>query len=145
MNDLVTLTGAALAVAALFWWITRSREDRMTAIVTRLAATGILSSRAQLIDGVNHIPVALSLDASRIKYANADLDASIDVRQIDEVEYASDLVTGGIADGAVLRLRSHGRAFEFVLDLPTAERWCHRLPPHRMDEAGRVDRLASAR
>lgn len=61
-----------------------------------------------------------------------------DVGQIDEVEYGSDLVSGAIADSAILRLRAHGRAFEFVLDTMAAERWCHILPPHRMDETGSV-------
>ena len=45
---------------------------------------------------------------------------------------------GVIADCAILRLRAHGRAFEFVLDTMAAERWCHILPPHRMDETGSV-------
>lgn len=54
------------------------------------------------------------------------------------MEYGSDLVAGGIADGAVLRLRSHGRAIEFVLDVAAAEQWSRRLPPHRLDEAGAV-------
>jgi hypothetical protein len=38
----------------------------------------------------------------------------------------------------VLRLRSHGRAFEFVLDNAAAQSWCQRLPPHRMNEGGSV-------
>lgn len=62
----------------------------------------------------------------------------LDIDQIDEVEYGSDLLTGGIASGAVLRLRAHGRAIEFVLDLATANKWSELLPPHRMDQIGHV-------
>jgi hypothetical protein len=98
----------------------------------------LIVSHAQLIDGRNHIPVALTLEPQQISYGNRDLDGSIDIGQIDEVEYGSDLVTGGIADGAVLRLRSHGRAIEFVLGMVDAEEWSHRLPPHRSNEAGHV-------
>ena len=42
-----------------------------------------------------------------------------------------------IAGGAMLRLRSHGRVFAFVLDMAAAERWSRRLPPH----AGQAVRL----
>lgn len=139
MNYVLTFVAGAVAVAALLWWYRRLRaDDAMAAIVSRRASSSMLSSKAQLIDGANHIPVALSLDATRITYENGDLDASIDVKLIDEVEYGSDLVTGGIADGAVLRLRAHGRAIEFVLESAAVERWSHRLPPHRMNESGEV-------
>ena len=139
MTYFLAFSSAVVAVVALTWWYTRLRaDDRMAAILTRRGLVTMLASRAQLIDGANHIPVALSLDQTRVSYENADLDASIDVQQIDEVEYGSDLVTGGIAHGAVLRLRSHGRAFEFVLDNAAAQRWSEHLPPHRMNEGGSV-------
>jgi hypothetical protein len=48
------------------------------------------------------------------------------------------LITGGIADGAVLRLRFHGRAFEFVIDNAGAGQWSRHLLPHRMNELGIV-------
>jgi len=38
----------------------------------------------------------------------------------------------------VLRLRAHGRAIEFILDMATARRWSELLPPHRLNEAGHV-------
>ena len=138
-------SAALIAVALLIQWYLRLRAgDRITAFMTRRAGTSLLSSRAQLIDGANHIAVALSLDAEHVTYENSDFDASIDVRQIDEVEYGSDLVTGGIADGAILRLRSHGRAIEFVLDVAAADRWSHHLPPHRVNEGGTVHVAAPA-
>ena len=139
MNGFVILTGTLTVVAGLLLWYSRLRTgDRMNAIMARISTTSMVVSRAQLVGGVNHIPVALSLDEQRVRYENSDFDASIDVGQIDEVEYGSDLVSGAIADCAVLRLRAHGRAFEFVLDTMAAERWCHILPPHRMDETGSV-------
>lgn len=139
MNNALILPIAAAALIGLVWWYRRSREnDRFAEVMALRAKTATLCSRAHLIDGANHIPVALSLESQQISYQNSDLDATLDIAQIDEVEYGSDLVTGGIADGAVLRLRAHGRAIEFVLDVTAAEQWSHKLPPHRMNEPGIV-------
>jgi len=127
------------AIAALVWWYRRSRvNDSFESILLRHRPTAKVSSRAELVDGRNHIPVALTLEQLAIYYENPDLDAMLDIDQIDEVEYGSDLLTGGIASGAVLRLRAHGRAIEFVLDMATASKWSKLLPPHRMDQIGHV-------
>lgn len=128
-----------LVLAVLAWWYRRSRvHDTFESILARHRPTAKVSSRAELVDGRNHIPVALTLEQQQIFYENHDFDAMLDIDQIDEVEYGSDLLTGGIATGAVLRLRAHGRAIEFVLDMATARRWSELLPPHRMDELGTV-------
>lgn len=95
-------------------------------------------SHALLIDGRDYIPVALTLARQQIVYSNDHLEQSIAVLQIDELEYISDLVTGAIADGAVLRLWWHGRAVEFVLDMASAVRWSALLPPHQMIRRGSV-------
>lgn len=139
MNNTLMFVLAAASVAGLVWWYRRLRSnDEMTEIMSHDDASTMVSSRAQLINGGHQIPVALTLDAARISYRNGQMDASIDIQQIDEVEYGSDLMTGGIANGAVLRVRAHGRAIEFVLDNASAERWSQHLPPHRMDESGVV-------
>lgn len=139
MAQLAAFAAVLVTLTLLVRWYLRLRAgDRTSAILARKGATSMLSSPARLVDSGREVPVVLSLDMSRLSYENGDMDASIDVRQIDEVEYGSDLVTGGIAHGAVLRLRSHGRAFEFILEADTAERWSRRLPPHRLDEAGSV-------
>jgi hypothetical protein len=130
---------ALVAVAALIWWYRRQRnDDALNGFMSKHRDTARICSRAELVDGRNHIPVALTLEPEQIYYENSDLDASLDIDHIDEVEYASDLLTGGISNGAVLRLRAHGRAIEFVLDMPSAEKWARLLPPHRMNEAGAV-------
>ena len=131
MLDTALAALAITAVIALAWSIHRRRDEARFAAATR-RPDAVLVSHAQLIDGHNHIPVALTLGRQQIIYGNAGLEGFIDIVQIDEVEYGSDLVTGGIADGAVLRLRAHGRAIEFVLDMASAGRWSALLPPHRM-------------
>jgi hypothetical protein len=139
MFNALAIVAAAAAIFALYWWYRRLRQDdQLGDIMSHGDKSSLMSSRAQFVVGGSQIPVALTLDPPRIRYQNADVDASIDIKQIDEVEYGSDLLTGGIAGGAVLRLRSHGVAFEFVLDVAAAERWCHRLPPHRINEPGIV-------
>ena len=139
MSSFPILALAAAALIALAWWYRRSRaNDSFDGIIARRKKTAMISSRAELVDGRNHIPVALTLDQGSIYYENADLDASLEVDRLDEVEYASDLLTGTISGGKVLRLRGHGRAVEFILDLASAEKWSQHLPPHRIDEAGRV-------
>jgi hypothetical protein len=138
-SDYLLLILGVAALAVLVWWYRRSRvNDAFEVILSRHRQTAKVSSRAELVDGRNHIPVALTLEQLSIYYENSDLDAMLDIDQIDEVEYGSDLLTGGIATGAVLRLRAHGRAIEFVLDMATARRWSELLPPHRMDQIGTV-------
>ena len=131
MIDALIVAGAAVAIAVLLRWSTRLRAgERTPAGAARTLSGSALVSPATLIDGAHDIPVALSLNAGRVRYECADLGASIDVRDIDEVKYGSDLMTAGIAGTAILRLRCHGRAFAFVLDIAAAERWSRRLPPH---------------
>lgn len=130
---------AIVAVAALVWWYRRSRlNDSFDGIILRHRPTAKISTRAELVDGRNHIPVALTLEQGQIFYENEDLNATLDIDQLDEVEYATDLLTGAIKNGAVLRLRAHGRAIEFVLDRTSAEKWSELLPPHRINESGHV-------
>lgn len=143
MNNVWLLPAGAAALAALVWWFRRERENDQFAAISLQHREATISSRAHLVDGANHIPVALTLERQQISYQNADLDAILDIAQLDEVEYGSDLLTGGIATGAVLRLRSHGRAIEFVLDSASAEKWSKVLPPHRMNEAGVVQAMGS--
>lgn len=139
MDNLVILPIAVVVIAGLVFWFRRSQEqNRFEAVMKRAAAKAGMCSRAELIDGANHIPVALSLDANQINYESADLDGSIDIGRIDEVEYESGLVSGGHLAGSVLRLRSHGRMFEFVLDPAAATLWSQHLPAHKMNEAGTV-------
>lgn len=139
MLTLFTLGGL---VAVAFLGITLQRllqNDRFAAMAAKRRASAKVSSRADLVDGRQHIPVSLTLDSAAVIYENDDLEAKLPIEQIDEVEYDNELATGGhIESGRVLRLRSHGQAFEFALDDFAAREWAAHLPAHRMDEPGRV-------
>jgi len=68
-----------------------------------------------------------------LHYENPDLQATVELRHIDEVEYDDETATGHSVAGKALRIRSHGHAFEFVLDHATAKQWEQLLPPRQFD------------
>ena len=122
----------ALAILALAWGfrIAHLREG-FARLIRRRKMTARISSMAELIDGGNHIPVALTLGRSQIFYESAALHARLEIGRIDEVEYDSEQGTGK----NILRLRAHGQSLQFVLDLAAAREWAALLPPHRFGEA----------
>ncbi len=128
----VTIVGL-VALAALIWLYLRMRsKDLIDEMMAKRRASARLVSRADFVEGLERIPVALALTTDMICYENPDLDASLDLKHIEEVEYDDETVTGQSVDGKALRLRSHGHTFEFVLDPNTARQWESTLPPRRM-------------
>ena len=131
----LTLIGV-VAVAVLTWFLMRMlRGDQLSAIMNKRKATSRLVTRADYVEGLERMPVALALSSDTFYYENADLEASFELARIDEVEYDNDLSTGRHpnADERVMRLRSHGTTFEFVLPRAEAALWEAALPARRMD------------
>ena len=131
---LTTVTIVGLVVlAALVWVYLRMRsKDQIDERMAKRRGSARLVSRANFVEGLERIPVALSLTTEAIVYQNSDLDAILDLGHIDEVEYDDETATGQSVDGKALRLRSHGHTFEFVLDAGTARQWETTLPPKRL-------------
>ena len=128
----------AVLVAVLF---RARRQDQISGMLEKRKGSAIAASRAEFSAGRDRMPVALSLTPETLHYENPDLEASIDVARIDEVEYDDELVTGhSVPEGSrVMRLRSHGTALEFVLGATDVGKWQQALPPRRMDDrAARV-------
>lgn len=127
---------AVVAVAVLGWSLYRRfGTDRIAAFNERRRAGSKIVSRGEFVDGNRHLDVALALTQSTLFYENSDMEASIDLQWIREVEYATELATGlAIADGKVLRLRSQSQTFEFVLPREQVTRWHMLLPPRRVSE-----------
>lgn len=126
-----------VAVIMLFWFYRRNiSEDHMKEVMEKRQKSAKLVSRADHVEGMQHIPVAIALSESVFYYENPDLEAQIELSRVDEVEYSNELSTGTDVPehSKVLRLRSHGQAFEFILDAPSASKWATQLPSHRMDE-----------
>jgi hypothetical protein len=104
--------------------------DRMDGLVNKRRATSRLVSSGEFVDGNRHLKVALALTNSELHYENADMNLSLDLRSVHEIEYDTRLVTGHDVDGGtVLRLRSASQVFEFVVPPEAAPRWNAMLPP----------------
>jgi hypothetical protein len=126
-------TGAAVVVLFLCWNLYhRFGADRIAAFSEKRRGTSRIVSRGEFFDGNRHIEVALALTKDTFYYENADMEASLDLQWIQEIEYDTRLATGAaIADGKVLRLRCHSQTFEFLLPEDMVARWQTMLPPLR--------------
>jgi len=138
---IITLTGVVIVAALAVLLMRKHADARLDEIITRRRGETMVASRADYVEGREHIPVVVSLSDSAFYYENYDLQAKLDIARIDEVEYDSELATGkdvAAAKGKVLRIRSRGHAFEFILDPKTAENMASHFPHHRMGEPGQV-------
>ena len=137
MPELATVTLAGLIVLAVLVvvFLKVRRKDLVSAFMEKRRASSKLVSRAEYVEGVEKIPVALSLTQTTLYYENPDLEASFDLDRVDEVEYSQDLSTGRSHDAQheVLRLRSHGTTFEFLLEKAECAKWMAALPPRTID------------
>ncbi|MGA8810000.1 MAG: hypothetical protein WB973_19185 [Thermoanaerobaculia bacterium] len=140
MTQLETITVIGVVVLAiLIWFYFRQRsKDHVEEVLAKHKAASRVCSRACLLEGMEQIPVALALTTDSINYENRDLQASIDLSVIEEVEYDDETATGHTVPGKVLRLRAHNHVFEFTLDLPSAKQWESALPARRIDRAKAV-------
>jgi hypothetical protein len=140
MPQLETITVIGVVVLAiLIWFYFRLRsKDHVEEVLAKYKASARVCSRACLLEGMEQIPVALALTADAINYENRDLQASIDLSVIEEVEYDDETATGHTIAGKVLRLRAHNHVFEFTLDLAAAKQWEAALPARRIDRAKAV-------
>jgi hypothetical protein len=140
MTQLETMTVVGVVVLAILIWVyfrLRSK-DHVEQLLAKYKTSARVCSRACLLEGMEQIPVALAMTAESINYENRDLQASIDLSVIEEVEYDDETATGHTVAGKVLRLRAHNHLFEFTLDLPSAKQWETALPARRVDRAKAV-------
>jgi hypothetical protein len=136
--EIMTIVGVVV-LAILIWFYFRLRsKDHVDEVLARHKASARVCSRACLVEGMEQIPVALALTADAIYYENRDLQASIDLSVIEEVEYDDETATGHTIAGKVLRLRAHNHVFEFTLDVASAKQWEAALPARRVESAKAV-------
>lgn len=130
----------AIAAIALIAFLVRSlSHDKIEAILKKRRSGAVLATAAEFVEGPTHLEVALILDSKKLHYESGDIQAFLELSNVDEVEYDDDLMTGGRkVEGEVLRLRSHGHTFEFVVAKADAPRWKEKLPRHRADDPGTV-------
>lgn len=136
--EIITI-GGVVVLAVLLWIYFRLRSsDRIEEIMAKHRGSASVCSRANLVEGMEMIPVAVALKGDAIYYENADIQASIELPLIEEVEYDDETATGHTLPGNVLRIRAHNHVFEFALDLPTSRQWETALPARRIDHARAV-------
>ena len=124
---------AAVFVIAILGWnlFQRFGTDRIAQLNEQRRDTSKVVSRGEFVDGNRHLDVAISVTQSTFFYENAEMQASIDLEWVREIEYDNALVTGAATHGGrVLRLRTDSQAFEFVIPADAVSRWTTMLPPH---------------
>ncbi len=110
----------------------RFASHRLRQFIDRRRTSSRLVSRGELIDGNRHLPVALALSESALFYESSDLQASLDLEWIGEVEYDDAVVAGKyVGDGSVLTIRCYSQAFEFLIPIAALPQWQAVLPAHR--------------
>jgi hypothetical protein len=124
---------AGVMVAFLGWNLYRRfGSDRIGEFNERRRATSRLVSRGEFVDGNRHLAVALAVTQSTFFYENSDMQASLDLQWVREIEYDTELATGSeVPGGKILRMRSDSQTFEFVLPNDVVPRWHLMLPPRR--------------
>lgn len=132
------LTVAALIAVAILGWnlYRRLGTDRIAQFNDKRRATSRIVSPGEFVDGNRHLPVALAVTQSMFYYENSDMQASLDLQWVREIEYDTQLATGLAVDGGkVLRLRCFSQVFEFVIPNDVVARWHMMMPPRRAIEA----------
>src|ERR1044071_3039326 len=128
------IIGIAAAVVVYLWRNLASRfaSDRIQQCMDHRRASSALAHRRELIDGSRHLPVALALDASTLYYESSDLQASLGLEWIGEVDYDDDVVIGHfVGEGKILRIRCYSQAFRFLIPAAALSQWQAVLPAHR--------------
>lgn len=130
MLGTITVAGIVLAVGLIMLYAWLRKQDRLAEIVEKRRASSRLVSKAEFSSGMERIPVVMALTSEHLYYENSDLQADLELARIEETEYDDELTTGHQAPTGtrVLRVRSHGTAFEFVLPESEIAKWEGALP-----------------
>ncbi|HEX6098291.1 MAG TPA: hypothetical protein VF432_18340 [Thermoanaerobaculia bacterium] len=137
MSALATVIGVLVLAGLVVVYLKLRQKDIIGALLEKRRGNSRLVSRADYVEGAELIPVAMALTNDSLYYENPDLEASFELNRIDEIEYSDELVTGKNHTDAtrVLRLRSHGATFEFLMEKPEAQKWESALPARRLGTA----------
>jgi hypothetical protein len=110
-------------------------DDPLEAVLKRRTGSFKLTGRAKFVEGVDTLPVAIALDDRFFYYENPDMQASIAIDSIDEIEYADELSFGKtVTSGGVMRLRMHGQTFEFIVSRQDGAKWKTCLLPKHLSD-----------
>lgn len=134
MLGTITVVLVVVLAALVVFFIRTRRSDQISALLEKRRAQSKVVSKAEYANGIERMPVALALGDTAVFYENPDLEASLDIDRIEEVEYDNELTTGkNIEEGSrVIRMRAHGTPFEFIVSAADATRWQQALPPRQI-------------
>lgn len=135
---IVWLSLAAIVIIGIVGWMLYGRlaAKRIAQLTEKRRASSRLVSPGTFVDGNRRMDVALAVSDSTFFYENSDMEASLPLDHVREIEYDNELATGSaVAKGKVLRLRSGSQAFEFVLPESSVSQWQTTLPPRRASAA----------
>src|SRR5439155_19812244 len=86
---------SVVAVAFLGWNLYRRfGADQIAELNERRRGTSRIVSRGELVDGNRHLAVALAVTQSTFFYENSDMQGSLDLQWVREIEYDTRLATG---------------------------------------------------
>ena len=136
MVGTVTVVGLVVLVGLIVLFMRTRSRDLIDELMNKRRASSKLVSRADYVEGLERIPVALALTEDTFYYENPDFNAMFELRMLDEIEYDDELATGRQVDHGcrALRIRSHGTTFEFILAPDVCAKWMAALPQHRANE-----------
>ena len=141
----LTVVGVAALVVLVWFYMRTRRQDMLADITARRKQTSKLVTRAQYVEGLENIPVVVSLTEDTFYYENPDLNALFELNRIDEVEYDDEFATGrSVPPGShALRMRCHGATFEFLLADSDVPQWSAALPQRMQGKPAAATRAAS--
>lgn len=143
----ISIAGGAVVLFLCRNLLRRFGTDGIQALIDKRRASSLLVTRGDFVDGDRRIDVAMALTGQTLFYENKDMEASLDLQWVSEVEYDTRVRTGNsVGDGKVLRLRCYSRCFEFVVPSQALPRWQAMLPARAGAAAGegRGARMAGA-
>ena len=124
---------AATVIAILLWHLyRRNTSQNLQKLNDDRRASSRIVSRGEFVDGNRCLEVALALTDKALYYESSEVQASLDIEWIEEVDYDTELATGrNVTGGQVLRLRCHRQVFEFILPNEVVLAWKNVLPATR--------------
>ncbi|HVR38552.1 MAG TPA: hypothetical protein VMU84_05605 [Thermoanaerobaculia bacterium] len=140
MTGVLYAVGFIVTVGLVWYFLRLRQQDQLGEFMAKRRPVSKLVGRAEYVEGAERINVALALSEDTFYYENADLQASFELRHIDDIEYDDELATGKNIDPGyrALRLRSHGVTFEFILEPTEAPKWIAALPPSARESSKRA-------
>ena len=129
-----TIVGVVVLAVLVAVFMRLRKDDHIGEMMEKRRSTSKLVCRGNYMEGMQTLPVAIAITDESLFYENEDLQASLEWAHVEEVEYDEETATGHQIQGHLLRLRSHGHCFEFVIDEATTKQMQAIVQTRHMNE-----------